>query len=158
MIAPLKTRLAALNPRERRLVLSAALLIGATLLYLLGEWTFSERNRLDRRLPIAETELTRMQAEAEELAQLQRLTPPPATSLMVRAQAARAAAAARQLNLIIDADRSGLRVTGSAQPGPLLDWLASMQAQQQLQPAEFSLEANGERLTVQGVLTPVSDR
>ena len=99
-----------------------------------------------------------MQTEAEELAQLQRLTPPPATSLMVRAQAARAAAAARQLNLIIDADRSGLRVTGSAQPGPLLDWLASMQAQQQLQPAEFSLEANGERLTVQGVLTPVSDR
>ena len=44
MIARLKTRLAALNPRERRLVLSGALVIGATLLYLLGEWTFSERN------------------------------------------------------------------------------------------------------------------
>ena len=94
MIAPSRRAFAALNPRERRLVLSAALLIGATLLYLLGEWTFSERNRLDRRLPIAETELTRMQTEAEGARPaLQRLTPPPATSLMVRAQAARAAAA-----------------------------------------------------------------
>ncbi|MBX3684714.1 MAG: type II secretion system protein M [Rhodocyclaceae bacterium] len=158
MIAILKTRLAALNPRERRLVLTATLLIGATLLYLLAEWTFSERNRLDKRLPIAETELTRMQAEAEELAQLRRLTPPTATSLVVRAQAARAAAAARQLDLVIDADRNGLRVTGSAPPGPLLDWLASMQAQQQLQPGDFKLESSGERLTVQGVLTPVSDR
>ena len=158
MIKVLKARLAALNPRERRLVLTATLLITATLLWLLTEWAFTERQRLDRRLPIAESELAGMQAEAEELAQLRRLPPPAATSLAVRAQAARAAAAARQLDLVIDADTNGLRITGNAQAGPLLDWLASMQAQQQLQVSDLSLEVSGEKLKVQGVLTPVADR
>jgi len=152
----LKTRLAALNPRERRLVSAAALVIAATLLWLLAEWSFAERNRLEKRLPAAEAELARMQAQAEELAQLRRLAPPPETTLNVRAQAARAAAAARKLDLVIDADPAGLRISGKVQAATLLDWLASMQAQQQLQVGELSARVAGNKLDVEGVLTPVA--
>lgn len=154
----LKARLATLNPRERKLVVTAATLIALALLWLLAEWSFSERNRLDKRLPAAEAELARMQTEADELAQLRRLTPPAATTLAVRAQAARAAAAARQLDLLIDADTNGLRISGTAPAAALLDWLASLQAQQQLQVSELSLQVAGDALKIQGVLAPVADR
>lgn len=152
--ATLMARFATLNPRERRLVTAAAALIMATLLWQLAEWAFTERNRLDRRLPAAEATLSRMQLEAEELAQLRRLAPPAESTLAVRAQTAQAAAAARQLDLTVDADARGLRISGSADAAALLDWLASMQSQQQLQVEALSLEPVGSKLKVEGLLTP----
>ncbi|MCB1901278.1 type II secretion system protein GspM [Cognatazoarcus halotolerans] len=158
IVTQLKARLATLNPRERRLIGIATVVIATTLLLLLAEWSFSERARLDKRLPAAEAELARMQADAEELAQLRRLTPPAAATLAVRTQAARAAATARELDLVIDTDTNGLRISGTVQATALLDWLASMQSQQQLQVGEMSLRVAGDKIGVEGLLTPTATR
>lgn len=155
MVNEIKARLAAASPRERRLLGIAALVVGIGLLLSIGDWAHRERQRLVSAVPGAEARLARMQEQADELGRLRRAAPPPAAATPVRAAAARAAAEARGLQIAIDELPDGLVVSGRGEAVALLDWLAAMQAEQQLRPIEVELRSESGQIQVDGRLVAV---
>lgn len=146
-----------LDARERRLVALAAIVVCAAAAWTLIDWAMTQRTQLARRLPEARAQLLQMQAQAEELARLQQTSPPAAVGLPGRAEAARAAARARQLDLTIDTAGSGLVISGQAPADAFLDWLASMHGEQRLRVAKLNLEPTARGIRIEGQLDSMGD-
>ena len=116
------------------------------------DWTLREQQRLAVRLPEARAELVRMQDDAAELTRLNEQSVPAPLSLDTLAQAARAAAASRRLALdegesLATAGDGTLRLAGQGAFGDIIDWLASLQAEQRAQPQRVMLEAGAQSVT-----------
>ena len=132
--ATLQAWLAARAPRERQLLQAAGLLLPLAVAWAVFDWTWSEQQRLNQRLPVARAGFERMQEDAAELARLRSLPPITAVSTAALAAATAAAAEARGLNVSAAMSAEGLVVKGSAPLPVLVDWLASIQADLRLRP------------------------
>jgi type II secretory pathway component PulM len=135
---------ARLSARERRLVLTAAVVVAGALAAVAIERTFAEHRRLRHALPQAQAAFARMQQDAAELSAL-RATPPLSRSADP-VGAARAAAAAHGLELQLAATVDGIEARGRAPAAPLLDWIATLHADLGLRATRVELKRDGEAL------------
>lgn len=155
--AALRSRLARLSARERRLLTLAVAVVCAGALLSVAEWAVTQRTQLAHKLPAARAQLMQMQEEAAELTRLRQSSPPPAATLATRAEGARAAARRRDLALAVETADHGLQFSGEAPVEALLDWLASMHEEQRLRVAKLSLLPKGGLLKVEGQLHFMGD-
>lgn len=153
-LSSLEGMLATRTPRERRLIALATAVVAFGAALWLADWSGRERERLAYQLPHAQAQLATMQTDAAELAQLVRLPAPAPVPLATLAQSAAAAAASRGLALDIAADGSGLLVSGSGGFDALVDWLASVHAQQRLRVSRIALQVADGAVRLDAVLTP----
>ena len=156
-MSALLNRYRAASARERRMLLLAAVVIVGALLLTLADWAHSEGQRLDRALPAAQARLARMQAQADELTRLRAAPPLAEAPLRVRGDAARAAANARGLKLEIEIGPDSLQISGQGSAATLLDWIATVQAEQGLRPTELEVHAEGDGQRFSGRLVAVGD-
>lgn len=153
--APIANQLAQASPRERRMLTIAAGVVALALLLSLFDAILKQQDRLAAELPRARAQLARMQAEAAELERLKPVADtaaPPALNGQI--EALQAAARSRGLGLEITTDGEGIKASGNAAFPALLDWLASVQADQHLRPARMVLQAQGEVVAVDLGLEP----
>lgn len=150
--------LAARSPREQRLLVAAMLTIAVGGLILLTEWAVDTRNSLDRRIPEGHGALARMLEDAGELNRLKRLPSPAAVSLATHAQSVAAAAASRSLAMTVKVSGNALDVSGTGSLNSILDWLASVQVDQQLLPRRVRMEVMEQGVRIDAVLVPGLDR
>lgn len=147
-LAPLQGIWSQANARERRLILAAAVVVGLAVLYVYAESVFVQSSRLSRELPAARAALARMQAEAGELDKLRQAktssgtVQDPAKAL----ESLTAAAHSRGLELNFVVNGEGIAANGEGPFPTVIDWLASVQAEQFLRPTRLSLESKGERV------------
>jgi general secretion pathway protein M len=146
--------LAARAPRERRLIALAATVVSIAAVISVAEWSGHERARVAQQLPQSQARLAKMQQDAAELAQLARLPAPTPVPVATLAQSAGAAAASRGLALEIAADGSGLAVSGNGSFDALIDWLASIHAQQRLRVSRITMRVVDDGVELHAVLTP----
>lgn len=135
----LRASLAARSPREQRLILIAGLVVGLGLVLSLAEWVWSEQSRLRSALPGAQAALARMQDDAAALSQLARQTRPQPVPLATAARAAHAAGVSRGLSLETAESGNSLSASGHGRFDAIVDWLASVQADQRLRPVRVVL-------------------
>lgn len=135
----LRASLAARSPREQRLILLAALVVGLGLMLSLAEWVWSEQARLRSALPGAQATLARMQDDAAALSQLARQARPQSVPLATAARAAHAAGVSRGLHLETAESGNGITASGQGRFDAVIDWLASVQADQRLRLARVVL-------------------
>ena len=153
MLESLRQQWRARSPRERQALLAAGAVLLLAALVSVVDWTLREQQRLAVRLPEARAELVRMQDSAAELTRLNEQSLPAPLGLDTLAQAARAAAAARRRALdegenVAAAGSDGtLRLAGRGAFGDVIDWLASLQAEQRAQPQRVMLEAGAQSVT-----------
>lgn len=150
-------RWAALEARERRLVLLAVSVVCVGVLFSLAEWGVEQRAKLAGTLPLARAQLQQMQDEADELGRLRQASPRPLGTLAARAEAARAAARGRNLSLAIELSENGLAVVGEAPSEALLDWIASMHGEQRMRVERLDAKPAGGLLKVDGRLHAMGD-
>ncbi|HEX5125675.1 MAG TPA: type II secretion system protein GspM [Rhodocyclaceae bacterium] len=134
------------NPRERRLILIAALVVSVGLLWTLHDWQATERTRLDRLLPTVQAQVKAMQDDAAELARLRSLTRAPHPDAGRDIEALQGSATAQNLPLSIRSEGDNILVSGTALPfDAWIIWLAGAQNTQRLkvQTMEVTREANG---------------
>lgn len=146
--------LAARAPRERRLIALAAAVVSIAAAVSVADWSRHERARLAQQLPLTQAQLARMQVDAAELARLARLPVPPPVPIATLARSAGAAAASRGLALDIAADGTGLAVSGSGGFDAVIDWLASVHAQQRLRVSRITMQVVDGGVRLDAVLTP----
>mgnify|MGYP002619572440 CR=1 FL=1 len=156
LLDPIRQALSARSPRERRMLLIATLVLVGGAIVAVAEWSWHERERVRRALPEAQSSLTRMQEDAAELLRLQRSRAPETVPLAARAEAARAAAVSRGIELELEHTQNMIRVTGSGGFDRMTDWLASLQADQRLRPASVRIAADGEQTRFELILVPNS--
>lgn len=151
----LRTALASRSPRERRLILIAASVISLALFIALWEWTLSEQRRLQHQVPEAQAQLVRMQDDAAELLRLSRLPAATALDADTLAQTVRATAQARGLSAKVDGLGQGVQVEARGTFPNLVDWLATLQAEQRLRATRVDMnqQADGQVLLT-ATLTP----
>ncbi|MDX9699226.1 MAG: type II secretion system protein GspM [Rhodocyclaceae bacterium] len=157
MNAPVSRLLDALqarSPRERRMILLAMLVVAGALLVWLTEWTLAEHRRLATQLPTAQAQLVQMQADAAELSRLQTLPAPATTPTEALLGAASAAASSRGLKVSIERSGHLLQAEGSGGFAALVDWLATLQAEQRLRAAQVSMETRGDTIHFRIALSP----
>lgn len=143
--------LAGITPRQRRMLALAGGALAVGLVGSLAVWVMAEHARLVRKLPVARAQLARMQENVDELTRLRGNPALPRINLATRAEIARAAALAHQLNLVVETTGDSLHVTGQAPATALLDWLATLQ-RQQLRVNRMELRSMGSLLNVDGRL------
>ncbi|TYC56575.1 hypothetical protein ETQ85_12030 [Zoogloea oleivorans] len=142
----------AISPRERRLVLMAATVVGIGIVLTTLDWSRNERIRLGRAVPRAEAQLEQVQESATEITRL-RAQPAPqrpaATALLDMAQAS---AKSRGLALSIQSGGEGLHVKGQAGFDDLIAWLAAVQHDQGLRVLRMELQQQGVQASIDAVL------
>lgn len=129
--------------RERRLLLTAGVLLATLLLATLVDATLATRERLARQLPQARAELERMRADAAELARLRATPAPPPARHAGLGDTVVAAARARGLALDATPSADGLQLRGKGRLPALIDWLAALQAEHRLRPLRLDAAADG---------------
>lgn len=146
--------LAARAPRERRLIALAATVVSIAAAISVAEWSGHERARVAQQLPQSQARLAKMQQDAAELAHLARLPAPTPVPVATLVQSASAAAASRGLALEIAAEGNGLTVAGSGSFDTLIDWLASVHAQQRLRVSRITMRVVDGGVELHAVLAP----
>lgn len=139
--APARLWWQARQPRERMILGVAAALLAVLLLFSLVEGVQAERLRLQRRLPLAEANLQRLQAEADEYTRLRAQAPAARLSGAALIEALKTSAAARGLGLEFRGGEAGVQVSGSGDFDAALAWLAEIQRAHALRPTQLELAA-----------------
>lgn len=156
VIAPLRRWLSARAPRERQLLMIAALAVPLAAGLTATDWIVAERERLQKRLPVARAAFERMQADTDELSRLRALPAAPELEPATLVTAVRTAAQARGLQLEIRSTPDGLSASGHAALPALIDWLAAMQADLRLHPKRLRTGGAPDR-PVEVLLTRIGD-
>lgn len=152
LLTPLRHMIAARTPRERRLIVLAALAISLASVSALAEWTWREHQRLTQQLPEAHARLAKMQDDASELARLNRLPTPAPVPLATLARAADAAASSRGLTFAVESAGNTLQVSGTGPFQAVIDWLATVQRDQKLRPQQVVIEVIDSGVRLEAVL------
>ena len=139
--APARLWWQARQPRERMILGLAALLLGVLLLLSLVDGVQAERRRLQRRLPLAEASLQRLQGEADEYTRLRAQAPATRLSGAALIEALKTSAAARGLRLEFRGGEAGVQVSGNGDFDAALAWLAEIQRAHALRPTQLELSA-----------------
>lgn len=142
----------AISPRERRLVLMAATVVGIGIVLTTLDWSRNERIRLGRAVPRAEAQLEQVQESATEITRLRAQPAPqrPATTTLL--DMAQASAKSRGLALSIQSGGEGLHVKGQAGFDDLIAWLAAVQHDQGLRVLRMELQQQGALASIDAVL------
>jgi len=142
-------------PRERRLALLAAAIVGAALLGQGGAWLVAEQARLARAVPAAAARVKALQAAAAEYAALA-ARPTAASAAPGSALAALAPLAAslqaRGLPLELRLEGSAVRLRGVAPFDGFVAWLAEEQATRGLRVTHLQLTREGALARIDAVL------
>lgn len=142
-IARLRAWYAACAPRERRmLVLAVAVVLGGALIST-AEQLAAERERLARSLPAARLAYLGMEQDSLGLAALRERPTPTAPPLAALPDSIRAAASARGIEAAARIAGDRVEVGGRATLPALVDWLATLHAEQRLRPTRLELQAAG---------------
>lgn len=136
----IRSRFKSLSRREKLLVAVASAFIFLITLIFLAEWVWREQARLGVRLPEARSALIRMQVEAAELANLQRLPVPLRHTTDTIAHTARAAAIAHNLKLEVTLVGNLLRAEGTGHMDGVIHWFAALQTEQGLRPQRVVID------------------
>lgn len=142
----------AISPRERKLLLMAAAVVGVGIVISTLDWSRNERIRLGRALPRAEAQLERVQESATEITRLRAqpaLQRPAAAALLDMAQTS---ARSRGLGVSIQAGGEGLHVKGQASFDELVAWLAAVQHDQGLRVLRMELQQQGALASIDALL------
>jgi type II secretory pathway component PulM len=124
----IRDALAALNTRERRILIGGVLLVALTLVWLLYSWQADTRHQLDTAVPRATAQLARMQSESAELARLHSVQPPAPADLAQLAGTLTSSSAAHGLSLSVRNDGNQLVVSGKGVNfDNWVQWLAETQ-------------------------------
>ncbi|MCB1928200.1 MAG: type II secretion system protein M [Rhodocyclaceae bacterium] len=151
----LRNRWLGASVRERRMLTVAATVLVVAGLISVSEWVWRERQRLATAVPAAEARLARMQDQADALASLARAAPGARAPISDRVAAARAAAAARGLDITLEEQGDGVAVSGRGPAAGVIEWLAAMQADEGLRPLELELTPSPDALGINGRLLAV---
>lgn len=152
--ARLQTRWLACSPREHRLLGIASLFIALLVLFLLLSWLNTERQRLERTLPLAEARLASLQAAADEHAGLRGQATPIRLSGPALHDALRVSARERGLSLDIQPGNGGWQTKGQASADAALGWLAENMRSHALRPVQLELGPDGFSATLVEATTP----
>lgn len=154
------TRLAAAwqarNPRERTLLIAAAVVIGVAIAVSFLDWTRSERTRLGRSLPRAEAQLEQVQESATEIGRLRAQPAPQRLTGPTLLEAVQATAKARALGVTIQSAGDGLQVKGQAGFDDLVGWLATLQQDHGLRVQRMEVQQQGATASVDLLLAPAA--
>ncbi len=129
----------AATPREQRLLGMATLLALLLSLFLLFGWLQTERQRLQRALPLGEARLVSLQAQADEHARLQGQPIGAPLSGSALLDALRISARKRGLALDIQSGEGELQVNGLGKADAALAWLAEITHNHALRPLRLEL-------------------
>lgn len=127
-----------LPPRERGLLLGAAVLVGATLLWIVGlQPALRTLRTVPPQMAAVDRQLQQMQRLAAEARELRALPPlPPGQAVMALRQTT--APLGEQARLSLLGDRASVQLTGVS-TSALRDWLAASRTAARARPVEASL-------------------
>lgn len=134
---------AARAPRERRLLLLAAMVLVGSGLVAIAEHLADERERLARSLPAARLAYLGMEQDSLGLAALRERPAPAATPPAALPDSIRAAASARAIEVEARMVGDRVEVDGRSTLPALIDWLAALHAEQRLRPSRLELQPVG---------------
>lgn len=150
--------LASRTPRERQLILLASAVVVLAALLSLTEWIWTERARMARDLPRSRELLLQMQADANEIQQLERLPVRPVVKIDTLSNIVHAAAVSRGLTVTVAVSADALDVRGSGAFAAVTDWLASMQTQHGLRAERAEFDAGPSAVNFSLTLSPALPR
>ena len=154
------TRLAgawqATSPRERKLVLAAAAVIGVALVLSTLDWSREQRARLGRSLPRAQAQLEQVQESATEITRLRAQPVPRRPTGPALLETVQASAKSRGLGLTIQASGDGLQVKGQGGFDELVTWLATLQTDIGLRVMRMEIQGQGAAASIDVVLVAVT--
>lgn len=127
------------TPRERGLLSVTSLLLSLLALFLLFGYVQTERQRLQRALPLAGARLVSLQAQADEHARLREQPAPVRLSGLALHDALQASARKRGVHLDIQSGEGELMVKGQGKADASLAWLADITHSQALRPLRLEL-------------------
>ncbi len=142
----------AISPRERKLLLMAAAVVGVGIVLSTLDWSRNERIRLGRALPRAEAQLERVQESATEITRLRAQPAPQRPAVAALLDMAQTSARSRGLGVSIQAGGEGLHVKGQASFDELVAWLAAVQHDQGLRVLRMELQQQGALVSVDALL------
>lgn len=142
----------AISPRERKLLLMAAAVVGVGIVLSTLDWSRNERIRLGRALPRAEAQLERVQESATEITRLRAQPAPQRPAAAALLDMAQTSARSRGLGVSIQAGGEGLHVKGQASFDELVAWLAAVQHDQGLRVLRMELQQQGALVSVDALL------
>ncbi len=153
----LRSLLARLSARERRILLIGSILLALTLLWLLYDWQSRSRQQLDVALPRTEAQLARMQTEAAELARLRNLPAPPISDLPQLLGSVQSSATARGFALLVRSDGNQLIAQGKGIAfDSFIPWLADTQRNNGLRVVYLDVSQGSGGVTVEVRLMPAA--
>lgn len=142
----------AISPRERKLLLMAAAVVGVGIVLTTLDWSRNERIRLGRALPRAEAQLERVQESATEITRLRAQPAPQRPAAAALLDMAQTSARSRGLGVSIQAGGEGLHVKGQASFDELVAWLAAVQHDQGLRVLRMELQQQGALASIDALL------
>jgi type II secretory pathway component PulM len=142
----------AISPRERKLLLMAAAVVGVGIVLSTLDWSRNERIRLGRALPRAEAQLERVQESATEITRLRAQPAPQRPAAAALLDMAQTSARSRGLGVSIQAGGEGLHVKGQASFDELVAWLAAVQHDQGLRVLRMELQQQGALASIDALL------
>ncbi len=144
----------AASPRERKLLVAAAAVVGVALVVSALDWSREQRTRLGRSLPRAEAQLEQVQESATEITRL-RAQPvprrPTGPALLETVQAS-----AKSRGLTIQASGDGLQLKGQGGFDDLVTWLATLQTDIGLRVMRMEIQGQGAAASIDVVLVAVT--
>lgn len=139
-------------PRERVLFVAMSAVLAVALVVVIVSNLRSEQARLAKTLPMAQARLAAMRDGAAEIQRLQRqpaITPLDAGKL---AEALEASAKAHGLQVTVNANVDGPRISGSADFDQLMDWLAQVQRDHGARITRLTVTREGPKVRFDGEL------
>ncbi|HMU99751.1 MAG TPA: type II secretion system protein GspM [Rhodocyclaceae bacterium] len=129
------------SPQERITLSVGAACLVALLVWASLDWAASRQKRLERSVSTLSSELAAMRLQAEEIRRLRQIPPTPAARPETLA-ALRATAATHALALEVQPNgQDGFNVRGHGNFGRWVEWLAQVQTEHQLRPAQVVVVA-----------------
>ncbi|WP_300442370.1 type II secretion system protein GspM [Zoogloea sp.] len=142
----------AASPRERKLLLAAAAVVGVALVVSALDWSREQRTRLGRSLPRAEAQLEQVQESATEITRLRAQPVPRRPAGPALLETVQASAKSRGLGLTIQASGDGLQVKGQGGFDELVTWLATLQTDIGLRVMRMEIQGQGAAASIDVVL------
>lgn len=143
------------EPRERAMFLVMTVIVGIAVAWSLWSWRQAEHVKLAKSLPLVQARLAAMRDEAAEIQRLQRQPALPAIEAGKLAETLEAGAKARGLQIKVQANADGPRLSGTAAFDALTDWLAQVQRDHGARVSRLTITREGQLVRFEGELAPV---
>lgn len=130
-------------PRERKMIVLAAIIVLGGAVVGVADWIAAERARLARSLPAARLAYLSMEQDSLALAALRERPQPAPAALATVADSVSAAARVRNIQAETRVSGNVLAVSGSTDLAALVDWLGAVQTEFRLRPTQLEMQPAG---------------